>query len=61
MGLGGFFGMLGGLQMVSVREVRMMSALFVILLLMMLRGVAVVLCRLFVVLRGLLVMLGQFG
>ena len=60
MGLCGLFGMLGGVQMVTVREMRMMSALLVVLLLMMLRRMSVMLCRLLVVLRGLLVMLGEF-
>jgi hypothetical protein len=59
--LGGVFGMLGGVQVVTVREMRMMTALFVVLLLMMLRRLTVVLCRLFVVLRGLLVMPGELG
>jgi len=61
VGFGGLFGMLGGAEMVAVREMRMMSALLVVLLLMMLRSVAVVLCRLLVVLRRLFVMLGHFG
>jgi hypothetical protein len=61
MSLGGLFGVLGGVQMVTVREMSMMTALLVVLLLMMLRRLTVVLCRLFVVLRGLLVMLGELG
>jgi hypothetical protein len=54
MGLGRVFGMLGGMEVVAMREMCVVSALFVALLLMML-------CRLLVVLRGLLMMLGQFG
>jgi hypothetical protein len=61
MSLGGLFGMLSGMEVVAMREVRVVSALFVVLLLMMLCRLAVVLCRLLVVLRGLLVMIGQFG
>jgi hypothetical protein len=61
MGLGRVFGMLGGMEVVAMREMCVVSALFVALLLMMLCRLAVVLCRLLVVLRGLLMMLGQFG
>jgi hypothetical protein len=53
--------MLGGVQMVAVREMRMVSRLLMVLLLMMLRGVAVMLRRLLVVLRRLFVMLGHLG
>jgi hypothetical protein len=58
MGLGGVFGMLSGVEVVAMREMCMVSALFVVLPLMMVRRLAVVLCCLLMVLRGFLVMLG---
>lgn len=60
MGLGGVFGMLGGMQMVPVRNMRVVRRLFVVLLLMMLGGGAMMFCRLLMMLCGLLVMLGNF-
>ena len=61
VGLCGVFGMLRGVEVVAMREMCVVSALFMVLLLMMLGRLLMVLRRLLVVVGGLLVMLGQFG
>jgi len=58
--LTGVFGMLGRMEVMTVREMRMMRRLLVGLLAMVMRGVAMVLGGCLVVFRGLFVMVGQF-
>jgi hypothetical protein len=55
--LGGVLVMLHGVQVVAMRDVGMMRGLFVIARLMMLRRLAMVLGRMFMMMRGLLMML----
>jgi hypothetical protein len=58
--LGGVLGVLGGVKVMTVREMRVMSALLLVALVVMLSRVTVMLCRFRVVLGSLFVMLGYF-
>jgi hypothetical protein len=58
--LGGFFGVALGLDVMAVRQVRVVSSDFVVAVLVMLGGFVVVACSVLVVLRCLLVVLGCF-
>jgi hypothetical protein len=55
-----FLRMMGCMKVVSVRDVRMMARLFVVTAFVMVRGLPVVLCRLFVMLRCLAMVLRSF-
>ncbi len=57
----GVCGVLRGMQVVAVRDMRMVSRFLLVLLLMMLCGAVMMLCRLFMVLRRFFVMLGRLG
>ena len=61
MELAGTFGMLDRMQMMTMREMRMVCCLLVVLLAMVVRGIAMMLGRCLVVFRGFFVMLSQFG
>ena len=59
--LAGIFGMLGCMEVVAMREMRMVRRRLMGLLTMVMGGAAMLLGRRFVVFCGLFVMLGQFG